>query len=414
MADTKPTLFLLEPTFHGSAYVSRAIDLHAQPVVIRRAEGPTISQNGCQLIQVVDIEDVEEVAREVQNYLSHHNAQTVGVLPGNEWMVPIAAAVAAGLDAVGNDVSAALCARDKVNMRLRFLSQNISSPNVLRIFTNLADVVLGSGLLYYPVVVKPSDMACSLFVRLVNSQKELVNAAEQIFHEAMQPLEYAARKVILVEEYIEGPEYSVELFLHSGIVEFSVVTAKDKGPLPYFVEIGHTVPAPVASSVERQLVEVATNAAASLGLKYGPCHVEIVIHDGTPKIIELAARVGGDNITKLVLLASDGAIDLHKMAIQQALGYDLDLFRPNATLSHGASIRYITSDERFRIGRISAMPFSHNPEICEIQTPTVGIEVRPPKSSEDRYGYVIAKSSSPELARSIARDAVSHIKLEPQ
>ena len=47
---------------------------------------------------------------------------------------------------------------------------------------------------------------------------------------------------VLVEEYVEGPEFSVEVFLDDGIPRYASVTEKHKGPLPYFVELGHVVP----------------------------------------------------------------------------------------------------------------------------------------------------------------------------
>ena len=82
-------------------------------------------------------------------------------------------------------------------------------------------------------------MSSSLYVELVYNYDELIVAAKNIFDATENLLDYPMIKAVLIEEYVQGSEFSIELFLDEGKILFSSVTEKHKCGFPFFVEIGH-------------------------------------------------------------------------------------------------------------------------------------------------------------------------------
>ncbi len=122
--------------------------------------------------------------------------------------------------------------------------------------------------------------------------------------------------MVLVEEYLDGEEISVECVTHQGITTPVAVTRKEVGFAPYFEETGHSVDA--ADPLLPQVGPIAQAAVAALGVTSGIQHVEMRLTASGPRIVEVNARIGGDLIGKLVLLAT--GIDLPRAAADLALG----------------------------------------------------------------------------------------------
>ncbi|WP_329528371.1 ATP-grasp domain-containing protein [Streptomyces sp. NBC_01462] len=137
---------------------------------------------------------------------------------------------------------------------------------------------------------------------------------------------------VLVEEYLHGPEFSVECVTHHSETTAVAVTRKHLGPTPYFDETGHTVDA--TDPLLAQVAPAAAAAVRALGITDGVQYVELRLVDGRPGLIEVNARIGGDMIGHLVRLAT--GIDLPKAAADLACGRAPDL---TPTRSGAAGIR---------------------------------------------------------------------------
>jgi biotin carboxylase len=108
----------------------------------------------------------------------------------------------------------------------------------------------------------------------------------------------------LLEEYLEGPEVSVEGIVEDGEVTVVSVTSKLMGPEPWFAEIGHIVPHD-ADPAERRAIEAYAEAVCrALGVTLGPFHAEIRLGSGEPVLIEIGARLPGGHIADLVELVT--------------------------------------------------------------------------------------------------------------
>ena len=142
---------------------------------------------------------------------------------------------------------------------------------------------------------------------------------------------------VIVEEYLQGSEVSVEVMVIDGEVHILQVTDKLTTGAPHFVEMGHSQPSRLRNEDIKAIRDLAARAVKSVGIDNGPAHVEIMLTDKGPKMIELGARMGGDCITTHLVPLSTG-IDMVKATIQIALGEQPDIA---PKFNKGAAIRYI-------------------------------------------------------------------------
>ena len=138
----------------------------------------------------------------------------------------------------------------------------------------------------------------------------------------------------LVEEMVEGPEYSVELIVRNGQPRAVAVVSKTTGFAPWFEEMQHVVGP--QSAADDDLRDAALAAARALNVQNAIMHVEVRRSSRGPRIIEAAARVGGDLISELVRMTT--GIDLYSHAGALALG--LQSPEPTTPRSPWAAIRF--------------------------------------------------------------------------
>lgn len=170
----------------------------------------------------------------------------------------------------------------------------------------------------YPVIVKPTDRSGSRGIFKVDSFAGLKDAFDNALSESFE-------KKILVEEFVGGTEYSVEYLSHKGIHHFLAVTLKYTTGAPCFIETAHSEPVFLENSLLENVKSVVEHALDSLGVKEGASHSEIKIaDDGSIKIIEIGARMGGDCIGSHLVKYSTG-IDFLKAVIQVACNQEPDL-----------------------------------------------------------------------------------------
>jgi carbamoylphosphate synthase large subunit len=126
-------------------------------------------------------------------------------------------------------------------------------------------------------------------------------------------------KRILVEELLNGIEFSVESITHNSETEVIAITRKKNTGKPRFVEIQHSQPSALDDKIEDKIKEITKKALKVLGIKNSPSHTELMIVDGNPYIIEIGARLGGDYITSHLVPLSTG-YDIVKESVKNAMG----------------------------------------------------------------------------------------------
>ena len=296
-----------------------------------------------------------------------------------------AATLRLGLPGISMDT--AVKSTDKGEMIKAFKEHGVESP-WFYIIENVSKLNALLPQLSYPCILKPTDNAGSRGVMLVESVEELLEAYQYSVSQSRGGL-------VILEEYMTGPEVSVEVMVVDGEPHVLQVTDKLTTGSPYFVELGHNQPSMLPAEDVEKIKDLACRAVKSVGINCGPSHVEIKLTPDGPKMVELGARMGGDCITTHLVPLSTG-IDMIKATIDVSLGLKPDIA---PTQQKGSAIRFFDAS----CGVISAIEGVEEAlaidGVQEISfTKSVGDEVTEIHSSLDRCGFVIAQCDSAEEA----------------
>ncbi len=281
----------------------------------------------------------------------------------------------------------AVKATDKYDMIKAFKEHHVPSPWFFVVDTleqlkdHEADVI-------FPCIIKPTDNAGSHGVAKVYSFQELLDNYEYAYS-------CSRHGKVIVEEYLEGPEVSVEVMVVNGVVNVLQITDKITTGAPHFVEMGHTQPSQLAEMTKEAIRNVTVAACHAIGIDKGPAHVEMKVTKKGPVMIELGARMGGDNITTHLVPLSTG-IDMVGSTIKVALGEEPDI---KPTLHCGSAIRYFEVPFGI-INAIENVEAAQNiREVKQITfTKEVGDASTPIRCSNDRIGFVIAQGNTAKEA----------------
>jgi argininosuccinate lyase len=229
-----------------------------------------------------------------------------------------------------------------------------------------------------PVILKPPDGSGSVGVRSCESLRDVESHAGSLLIETGGP-----HDCILIEDRIDGPEYSVEIF--SG--ELVGMTDKYVGPSPWNVEIGHDFPTGAPVGAAQAVVEAALRASLVLGLGWGPIHAELRMSAHGPRIMEINPRLAGGRIPDLVDHAV--GIDLISASLRLALGERPSLQRRRALV---AGIRFILPDGPGRLRAITGFEqLARAPYVVEARRyRSDGDDLVDHGDFRDRIGHVMA------------------------
>lgn len=210
---------------------------------------------------------------------------------------------------------------------------------------------------------------------------------------------------------MHGAEVSVEIMVIDGAPHILTITDKYITPPPYFVELAHCEPSRLDAGTQEEIRKVAAQAVRAIGIENAPAHVEIKVTEEGPKIVELAARLGGDFITSRLVPLSTG-IDMVGASVLLATGEEPDL---TPKWDRGAAIHFISAgNEPSVITRITVPDALYEQEgveeICLYKKP--GDPVQGTRSSNDRLGHVITTGETPEQAMELGKQILAQIQVE--
>ena len=299
---------------------------------------------------------------------------------------------------IGISQETALKATDKYEMIKALKSHGVATPWYY-ILENKEDIDIIKKELQYPCVLKPVDNAASRGVVLVTKEDELVSAYD--YSKASSHC-----GTVIVEEYMQGHEVSVEVLTYDGNPNVLAVTDKLTTGAPHFVEKGHNQYSLLPEEDIARIKKLAIDAVVALGITIGPSHVEIMLTKSGPKVIELGARLGGDCITSHLVQLSTG-IDMLKETIITLCGGKPDIV---PKFQKGAAIRFLTANKPGVLVRVEGIQKAEKANgIVEVSmimkqgdviTGDIG-------SSDDRIAYVIAQDEDPIKAIADAETAIN-------
>jgi len=314
------------------------------------------------------------------------------------------AAVSEALGVRGINADTALKATDKAIMRQCLAEHGVPVPRFYTVST-YEEYLEAVASFLVKFIVKPADNSGSRGVYLISDLSD----KDAIMRAYTYSKEYSRSGHIVVEDYMEGKEVSVETLSLDGNVHVIQITDKMTTGAPHFVEMGHSQPTLHEPEVAERIRQVAVAAVQAIGIQNGPSHTEIMVTAEGPKIVELGARLGGDCITTHLVPMSTG-IDMVECCIKIALGEKPDLRRK---FDKGSAIRYFDSkagiiksiggiEEARHVDGVQQVSFVKN----------VGDSVLNIKSSSDRIGFVIAQSDDADKAILACEKAKNQIEIE--
>jgi biotin carboxylase len=314
------------------------------------------------------------------------------IAPGIDFPVAIAARVAQGLG-LPHPLSpaAAVLATNKQRQRERFAEAGVPQPR-----SRVLDG--GAEALELPCVVKAPDRQGQRGLTLVRDRSELAAAIGSA-------REASRSGHVLVEEVVAGPEITVNAFSIGG--SFHPLTVTDRltaDPPAFGVALAHVWPSP------HDVASVARQAAEALGIHDGPTYTQIRVARDGPRVIELAARLGGGHDAELCEAAL--GVDLNGLALSAALGEAVEPPKP-VPQAGGACVRFLVARE----GTLDAVRGLDEAEAVEgvrwaraHRRP--GHTFGPLRIGSDRAGALLAVGATRDEALARAADAAARIRFD--
>ena len=314
------------------------------------------------------------------------------ISPGADWTVGIAARLAERLGLPHPiDGATAVLATSKSRQRDRFAAAGLPQPRVLAVPR-------------VPCVVKAPDRQGQRGLTLVRSEADLPAAIE---------IARAASRngTFIAEEYVEGPEVTVNAVSIDGVFQPLTITDRLTAEPPAFgVALAHAWPARLSVVATQALVAAARAAAEALGIRNGPTYTQIRVGEDGPRVVELAARLGGGHDAELCELAT--GVSLNGLALDFALGREPSV-APTQSRFGGACVLFLVAPE----GELRAIEGVEEAEavegVAEVRVYRApGWRFGPLLRGADRAGAILATGESRDDALERARRAAGAIRFD--
>ncbi|MEX0673528.1 MAG: hypothetical protein WD981_02530 [Gaiellaceae bacterium] len=329
------------------------------------------------------------------------------IAPGIDWPVAIAARIASRLG-LPNPLTpeSAVLATSKLEQRQHFLEAQV--PQVAwETCRTVEEARAAAGRLGFPLVVKAPDRQGQRGLGLVRDADELDAAAEEALLASRSSL-------AIVEQYAPGRELTVNAFSFQGRFVPLTVTDREVAEPPAFgVALAHVWPSTLEPAAIGAAVDAARSAAAALGIENGPSYTQILATPEGPRVVELAARLGGGHDADLCRAAL--GVDLNGLALAAAFGEEIDesALVPRAQAG-GACVRFLVAPPG-RLAEVRGADEAGELEGIELvliyREP--GYILTPLRRGSDRAGAILAVGESRQeaLARAAAAAELVHFEI---
>lgn len=351
-----------------------------------------------EVISTIDIPAVLEAAK-------RHGIHGIITLASDMPMRTVAA-VAEEMGLVGISPDTAVKATNKAAMRQALEAHNVPIPRYCKVSDREAYLAAVAGFTG-PFMVKPADNSGSRGIIKVETPAD----AERVRAAYEYSRQHSRGGDVVVEEYMSGPEVSVETLTVEAKCHVIQITDKLTTGAPHFVEMGHTQPTAHDAETAEKIRQVAIAANRAVGITNGPSHTEIIVTQEGPKVVEIGARLGGDCITTHLVPLSTG-VDMVECCIRIALGEQPELTHK---VSQGSAIRYFSQTPglvKAITGIEAARAMNGVRQVSIVHG--VGERVGLIDSSGARMGFLITQGENAAEASTIAARALKiiHVTME--
>jgi biotin carboxylase len=273
-------------------------------------------------------------------------AKIRGIVSYDEARIEATAKVATALGLPTSPPEAVARCRDKHLTRQALADAGVPQAESVAV-KSVDEALVAANRIGYPVVLKPRNLAASFGVTRADSDADISTAYDAARNTTLPEAPEFYEDGVLVEEYLDGEEISVDSICFDGRVEPLAVAHKQTGFPPNFEEIGHMVRGGDPLHTDAALRDVVIRAHRAVGFATGVTHVELKLTSRGPRIIEINARLGGDLIPYLGRLAGGANLELAAAAV--ACGETPDLRRGEPKV---AAIRFYYPDSDVKVAEL--------------------------------------------------------------
>lgn len=291
----------------------------------------------------------------------------------------------------------AVWSTDKFQMKQRFVEGSIPCAR-----GKLISSASEAKDLEFPLILKPRDNSGSRGVVLCRDMISLEMAMQET-------LQYTKLDTVLVEEFIEGQEYSIEALHFDGETHIVQFTEKTTTPFPYNVELQHIQPANISEENKNKIREIIVKIADSLGFENCASHTELKINERGIFIIETSPRLGGDFITSTLTPLSTG-INIEEQLLNIALNQKVDLITNR--VERASAVSFFALDEGVVVSideKIKEISTCDSVKMFNLKL-NVGDRVNKITSSLNRYGQFIIDGKDSAFIEVLINDYNKKIK----
>lgn len=350
------------------------------------------AKNACQAFEIVGGQDYEGTLAVAKKY----NISAV-VTAATDKPLVMMARIAKELNLPFYSVETAQWSTDKYQMKQRFIEGGVPCAQ-----GRLVHSAGEAKDLFFPVICKPRDNSGSRGVKLCRD----VNELQECIDEA---LDNSKLDTVLVEEFIEGREFSIETLHYDGKSEVIQFTEKKTTAFPYNVELGHKQPANLTDNEHQQIRDIISKIAACMHFENCPSHTELKVNDRGIFVIETSPRLGGDYITSTLTPLSTG-INLEDQLLHIALGEKVDI--TSGHVDKASAVCFLSLPE----GKVTAI----DAQISEVTSWAnvydfnlklrLGDKIGKITSSLNRYGQFVVTGKSREEIDGLVEEYANKIQ----
>jgi acetyl esterase/lipase/biotin carboxylase len=330
-----------------------------------------------------------------------------GVLCWDEVRMRQTAELAAALGLPGGDPEAVGRCRDKHQTRLALAAAGVPQAESALV-SSIEEARAAADRIGYPLVLKPRALGASFGVNGVSGADGLEAGYAEARGATEDGVPYYEAGV-LVEEYLEGPEISVETACAAGTTTPLFVARKVSGYPPYFEEVGHHVDGDDPLLRDPQLLDVLDRAHKAVGFVDGVTHTELRLTSDGPKVIEINCRLGGDFIPYLGRKAT--GIDPGRVAVDIASGR-----RPEIVQTHSrvAAVQFFYPERDLTVGEVTVDRDAMSSSVDMVRvlaTPGQRLVLPPGGHVTSRHAVAVAVDDTLDACRAALHRAAAGITL---
>ena len=367
---------------------------------------------GHTVLDTLDADAMTAEAKRLDHLLRSGGAdQVAGVICYDESRIVATAAVAQALGLPTSPVQAIERCRDKHLTRQALDAAGVPQAASVAV-RSVEEAASAAARLGYPVVLKPRNLAASFGVTKADSAAELALAYARARSVTLPETPEQYEDDVLIEEYLDGPEISVDSACFDGRVVPLTVAHKECGFAPSFEEIGHVVDGADPLLRDEHLRDLLTRTHHAVGFSTGITHVELRRTVDGFKVIEVNARLGGDLIPYLGQLAT--GVDLSLAAAAIACGHAPDL-TPSA--SRVAAVRFYYPEHDLIVGTVEIDSELLPPEVEQVAVlalPGQHLKLPPRRTAwECRVAQAVTVADSATGCRAVLDAVAKAITVRP-